>query len=166
MDIFGFSRHLEQKWSIVASYIPKSQYSLFPLQTFRYPFSYFACHVIKILKNSSIAGAGKLLSPAKKWLFCVGVATKWFELQWRWLKVRCNCGNVSRGGNYPSAGLLCVGTHQSPGGKNRPEILKFQDGEHGIRLKSTFNFCPLHYCETYPARLSSSPSSSSPYPPP
>ena len=70
------------------------------------------------------------------------------------------------GGNYPSAGLLCVGTHQSPGGKNRPEILKFQDGEHGIRLESTFKFCPLHYCETYPALLSSSPSSSSPYPPP
>ena len=99
MDIFGFSRqyHLEQKWSIVASYMyPKASIHYFPCRLLDNLFFYFACHVIKILKNSSISGAGKLLSPAKKWLFCVGVATKWFELQWRWLKVRCNCGNVSR----------------------------------------------------------------------
>ena len=34
--------------------------------------------------------------------------------------------------------LYCASTHQSPGGKNRPEILKFQDGEDEIRLKKSF----------------------------
>ena len=63
--------------------------------------------------------------------------------------------------------LYCGSTHQSPGGKNRPEILKFQDGEYE-RLKRRVSGCvrAQKVRKAYPALLSSSPSSSSPYPPP
>ena len=43
------------------------------------------------------------------------------------------CNNLECNWGMHVSGKLskcyCASTHQSPGGKNRPEILKFQDGE-------------------------------------
>ena len=52
--------------------------------------------------------------------------------------VRIKCSRAGTSVHRKLSAALCgASTHQSPGGKNRPEILKFQDGEDE-RLKKSF----------------------------
>ena len=56
-------------------------------------------------------------------------------LQCNWGPVHIKCRAGTR--LVHQVQVYCASTHQSPGGKNRPEILKFQDGEDEIGLKKS-----------------------------